>query len=347
MGRRAPSHSLLPTHGRLHDALLERFPGLNTMSISDELLRFSSRTFDAFRDWWEGPQARRIVTFVLVGGFFVALLLIEASRQELLPVPTATSVGTNHFRAIDVAFTLFLVVELVGLVVGLSGSVSDTAGKQFEVFSLILLRESFKELTKFDEEPIQWTLDGVGREAVQLAVVDATGALLIFLAMGLFYRLQRREPVIGSLMEHQRFVAWKKLVANALLLVLAGLSMYSIVGLVGIESFFDDFSFFDTFYTVLIFSDILIVLVSLRYSLTYHVVFRSSGFAAATVMIRLALAGPDYVNAVLGVLAALFNVGVAATFNFVAPAAPTAEPEATDPGEEIDAEAEPKAEAPM
>lgn len=318
------------------------------MDLIDRFLRLNLGAFDAFEDWWEGPQARRIVTFVLIGGFFVALLLIEASRQGLLPVPAAESVGTNHFRAIDVAFTLFLVVELVGLVVGLSGSVADTAGKQFEVFSLILLRESFKELTKFDQEPIQWTMDGIGREAVQLAVVDAVGALLIFLTMGLFYRLQRREPVAESPVEYQRFVAWKKLVANALLLVLAGLGIYSIVGLVGTENFFDEFSFFDTFYTILIFSDVLIVLVSLRYSLTYHVVFRNSGFAAATVMIRLALAGPNYVDVALGVLAALFNVGVAATFNFVAPTAPqTVEPETTDGNEETDAEAEPMAETPM
>jgi len=287
----------------------------------DAILRLNSRLFDAFARWWEGPQARRVVTYVLVGGFFGTLLWVEAIRQGWFVGGAAPSMGTNHFRAIDIAFTLFLVAELVGLVVGLAGSVSDTAGKQFEVFSLILLRESFKELTKFDTEPIQWTLDGVGREAVQLAMVDATGALLVFLAMGLFYRLQLDEPVSASVAEQQRFVESKKVVANALLLILAGLSVYALAGPFWVERFHETFAFFDTFYTVLIFSDVLIVLLSLRYSLTYHVVFRNSGFAAATVMIRLALAGPDYVDAALGVLAALFNVGVAATYNFVVPAA--------------------------
>lgn len=286
------------------------------------LLRLNNRVFDAFADWWESPQARRLVAFVLTGGFFGALLLIEANRLGWLPGDLAGAVSTNHFVAIDVAFTLFLVVELVGLILGLATSVADTAGKQFEVFSLILLRQSFKELVKFNEEPIQWTLDGVGREAVQLVVADATGALLIFLTMGLFYTLQKHRPITETEEEQRRFVAWKKGIANVLLLVLVGLAVNTLLGPF-VESLGGPF--FDTFYTVLIFSDVLIVLVSLRYSVTYYVVFRNSGFAAATVMIRLALAGPRYLDVALGVAAALFNVGVAAAYNYVAPAVQASE----------------------
>jgi hypothetical protein len=278
------------------------------------LFRWSNWVFDVFEEWWEGPQARRLVATVLIGGFFVSLVLIEASRRGLLPDSLASAVATNHFVAIDVAFTLFLVVELIGLVVGLATSVADTAGKQFEVFSLILLRRSFKELVAFDREPIRWTYES-GREAVQFVVVDAVGALLIFLTLGLFYTLQQHQPITHTRAEQYHFVSQKKLIANALLLILAGLGVYAVgAPLTGAESV----PFFNTFYTVLIFSDVLIVLVSLRYSSTYYVVFRNSGFAAATVMIRLALAGPRYLGTALGVAAALFNVGVAAAYSYVA-----------------------------
>jgi hypothetical protein len=107
------------------------------------------------------------------------------------------------------------------------------------------------------------------------------------------------------------------MVANILLLVLLSLGVYSVVSPLALG---ESVPFFNTFYTVLIFSDVLIVLISLRYSATYHVVFRNSGFAAATVMIRLALAGPRYLGTALGVAAALFNLGVAAAYNYVAPA---------------------------
>jgi len=282
-----------------------------------DLYRWSNRVFDAFEEWWDGPEARQVVASVLISGFFVSLVFIEAARRGLLPDPVASAIATNHFVAIDVAFTLFLVVELIGLVVGLATSVADTAGKQFEVFSLILLRRSFKELVAFDQEPIQWTFE-TGREAVQFVVVDAVGALLIFLTLGLFYTLQQHQPITHTQSEQRHFVSQKKLVANVLLLILAGLGVYAVAKPLTVGG---EVLFFNTFYTVLIFSDVLIVLISLRYSSTYYVVFRNSGFAAATVMIRLALAGPRYLGTALGVAAALFNVGVAAAYSYVATSA--------------------------
>ena len=281
------------------------------------LFRFSNRLFDAFEAWWEGPQARRWSAYLLVTGFFVSLVVIELNSQGWLPPSMSASLPTNHFYAVDVAFTLFLVVEVIGLVVGLATSVADTAGKQFEVFSLILLRQSFKELIHF-EEPIRWSLDDQQTlDAVLLVVSDATGALVIFAILGGFYTLQRHQPITESEAEQRRFVTQKKLVANVLLVTLAGLGLYQ-----GVAPFVDGMNmpFFDTFYTILIFSDVLIVLLSLRFSSTYYVVFRNSGYAAATVMLRLALAGPRYYDVALGVAAALFNMGVAAAYYYVAPA---------------------------
>ena len=76
---------------------------------------------------------------------------------------------------------------------------------------------------------------------------------------------------------------------------------------------------FETFYTILIFTDVLIVLVSLRYSSHYRVVFRYSGFAAATVLIRMALTAPPYFNAGIGVGAAVFALGLTLAYNAFAP----------------------------
>ncbi len=284
--------------------------------VVEQAFQFSNWCFDAFEGWWEGGEARRMVAYVLVGSFLLSLILIEAGRQALLPAPIAGKIPTNHFVAIDVAFTLFLVVELIGLVVGLATSVADTAGKQFEVFSLILLRRSFKELVEFESEPIVWTFEA-GREAVQFVLADAGGALFIFFTLGFFYTLQHHQTITQSPVQQERFVTQKKMVANVLLIILIGLGAYSMASpLLGNG----DIRFFNTFYTVLIFSDVLIVLISLRYSAIYHVVFRNSGFAAATMMIRLALAGPRYLGAALGVVAALFNLGVAVAYSYVAPA---------------------------
>ncbi|HXG82627.1 MAG TPA: hypothetical protein VNI84_01245 [Pyrinomonadaceae bacterium] len=77
----------------------------------------------------------------------------------------------------------------------------------------------------------------------------------------------------------------------------------------------ETYPFFEVFYTVLIFSDILLVLISLRYNSTYNVVFRNSGFAVATVLIRLALTAPPFYNVGLGVAAAILSLGLAYIYN--------------------------------
>ena len=63
---------------------------------------------------------------------------------------------------------------------------------------------------------------------------------------------------------------------------------------------------FDAFFTALIFADVLVVLISLRYTDTYAVVFRNAGFALATVVLRLALVAPAVPGVLLGVGATAF-----------------------------------------
>ena len=293
------------------------FSDSNVDDCMRTLLRLSRHWFDRLDNLREGPGARRVLATGLIIAFVAGLVVIELNRQGWLPAPLAGRLPTNHFHAFDVAFTLLLIVEIVELVFGLATSVAGSVGKQFEIFSLILLRDSFKELVYF-QEPIQWTFgDENAREAVQLILTDAVGALLIFVTIGGYYKLQRHQPITESQEQQHRFVDAKKLVANLLLATLAVLGAYTVVALVRGGG---PIAFFDTVYTVLIFVDVLIVLVSLRYSASYHVVFRNFGFAAATVMLRLALAGPPYVDAALGLGAALFCVGLTAAYNFVSPA---------------------------
>jgi len=74
-------------------------------------------------------------------------------------------------------------------------------------------------------------------------------------------------------------------------------------------------NFVEVFYTILVFSDILLVLISLRYNSTYRIVFRNSGFAVATVMLRLALTAPLFVNVGLGVTAISMSIGLTFVYN--------------------------------
>src|SRR5215475_10632580 len=61
----------------------------------------------------------------------------------------------QHLVATALVIILLLVVEVIGLVFGLTGTPGRTLGRQFEILSLILLRQSLKELVHAPE-PLQW-----------------------------------------------------------------------------------------------------------------------------------------------------------------------------------------------
>jgi len=268
----------------------------------------AERAFDFLQHRWVSPRQQRATGLLLVGAFLLSLATIEAKRQGWLPPGLTQSVPDNHFYAVDLALTLLLACEVIGVVFSLVHSVSESLGKQCEIFSLILLRSTFKELTSF-QEPVVWeqVRHSIGRMAS-----DALGAAAVFGAIFVFYRLQRHRPITTDADEQASFITTKKAVALVLLagfLVIAGHDAALWLG--GNPTY----NFFVAFYTLLIFSDILLVLISLRYSTTYHVVFRNSGFAVATVFMRLGLAAPPFLNAAIGLGAVLFACAVTASYN--------------------------------
>ncbi|MEM1056300.1 MAG: hypothetical protein AAGI52_12310 [Bacteroidota bacterium] len=279
----------------------------STRSVLTTTLDTISRVFDVLDEWWESVRVQKMAGTVLVLLFVGALIVIELARLGWIP-PTL-GIPTNHFAAIALAFTALLVIEVIGLVLALARSVAEAAGKQFELFSLILIREAFKELGTLGE-PIEWAS---ASEPVLNALVAAGGGLVIFAGSVLYKRLQRHRPITSGGPEQARFVAAKKAIAVALLVafVVAGVDDATryITGR-------NPYPFFDAFFTALIFADVLVVLVSLRYTTTYAVVFRNAGLALATVLLRIALIAPVYAEVGLAIGATTFGILLTVGYNW-------------------------------
>jgi hypothetical protein len=259
--------------------------------------------FDPLHAFWEHPKTRRVVAVTQVVAFVLGLLGIELNRQGLLPPLLARMTPVSHFYAINLAFTLVLIQEVVDLIFVLPCSVTKSLGKQFEVLSLILLRDAFKELVHLHEPVV--LADSLG---VLLSMLcDGSGALLVFVGLGFYYRRHKRRPKVPIGPWLYPFVAFKKFLAFLLLLFFLGFGTW-----VAWQSARDGqpHSFFAVFYTVLIFSDILIVLLSHTYQPSFHSIFRNSGFALATLLIRFALGAPAYYAPIIGVAAMAFAYGV-------------------------------------
>lgn len=243
---------------------------------------------------------------MLVVVFLAALLVIELARQDI--VSPSFHLPTNHFYAVKIAFDLLLTLEVLGLIFGLASSVANSMGKQFEIFSLILLRQSFKEFVNFTE-PIEWTQVSV---SIQNILSDAVGGLLVFALVSIYYAMQKHRQITDNADDLASFVAAKKLLALLLLALFVGIGVHDVLTWYKTGK---AYKFFDVFYTVLIFSDVFLVLISLRHNFTYSIVFRNSGFAVSTVLIRLALTAPPVWNVILGVSAVVLSIGLTFIYN--------------------------------
>lgn len=259
---------------------------------------------------WEKRVMKRAAGSILVVIYLLMIALIELNRNGLLPPPFANMLPQNHFYAVEIAFTVLLFTEVVSLIFGLTRSFSRSIGIQLEILCLILLRDTFKQFTAFSE-PLEWEsiLDGV----IPM-VVEGLGAMTIFVIIGLYYRMQRRNPITNDEIEQGEFIAYKKLIALGLIVIFAMIGIVDLIRLLFGET---PYPFFETFYTVLIFTDVLMVLLSLRYTNSFAVTFRNFGFSVVTVFIRITLIAPPLPGVLMGIGTALFALALNYAYNSV------------------------------
>lgn len=272
------------------------------------MIKRAAKLTDRLEHIWEEQIMKRAAGTVLVVAYLFMILLIEFNRQGIIPGSLAESLPTTHFFAVEVAFTLLLLTEVVSLIFGLTRSFSRSIGIQLEILSLILLRDTFKEFSHFGE-PLAW-VDVV--ESLPTMVADSLGALAIFTILGIYYRIQKGKPITDDEIDQQEFICYKKVISLGLIVTFAFVGIMDLIRfLVGAETY----PFFETFYTILIFTDVLMVLLSMRYSNSFAVTFRNFGYAVVTVFIRIALIAPPLLGVALGIGTAVFALMMAFVYN--------------------------------
>lgn len=242
--------------------------------------------YDAIHHFWESEKTQRRFALGIFLVFLVSLAIIELNREGLLPASVALVVPRSHFQAIHLVFTLILGMEVMGLILCISESLSRALGKQFEIMALILLRNAFKELSALPE-PVSLA---AGPEPLIRIGLCALGALAIFIALGFYHRLRQHQNYLSSPGTLARYVAYKKIISLILVVIFVGIALRDawVFILSGGYS-----PFFETIYTILIFADIALVLISQRFMPSFHAVFRNSGFVIGTLLMRLSLSAPS------------------------------------------------------
>ena len=270
-----------------------------------KLFRWQIQVFDQLDKHWESAPVSKLISNIVVGFFVIGLLVGLLSYLGIVDLGESFTA----FFAIELAFNVLLVFEVLGLIFLIPKSVADSVGKQFEIISLLLLRDAFKEFGHYLGD-LTWDV-GFLYELLPI-VSDAFGAILIFLITGLFYRAQRHIRITQSYEEQRGFVAIKKLMSIYLTVSFIGLGIYDIISAYQTHEFIYSIKLF---YTLLIFTDVFILLFSLRYTSKYYNLFRYSSFALATIFLRLTLSAPAYFNVLLAVIAGLMVLGVTFIYN--------------------------------
>ncbi len=276
--------------------------------MKDKFLKFSYHTFDKISQKFESHKGFNIISSGLAIIFILSLLLVFINQNFNLPEKISSILPDKYFFAVEFTFKILLAVEIIEMVFILAHSVTDSIAKQFEIFSLILLRQAFKEFSNI-ELPIEIS------EIIQpgtYILSDIFGALFIFAGVLYFRKIQKHRTITSSEEDTFKFTALKKALALFMLGAFIFIGIYDVIlYLNGAKSF----QFFLMFYSLLIFTDILIVIISLRYSHLYIVVFRNTGFAVATILIRFALSLPRYYDAAMGIISMLFVILLTILYN--------------------------------
>ncbi|MCH1517850.1 MAG: hypothetical protein L7T62_04465 [Flavobacteriaceae bacterium] len=227
----------------------------------------------------------------LIGLKSQGIVLFDALNQDLLSDPIS---------AIYTPFSLILIYEVYLLLFYLPRSFTSCVSKQFEIISLIVIRKIFKDIPQMNLAG-EWMLSNQNLELI----VDLFGFLLLFLLIFLFnknkMRLPERPTEDPSLL---RFISSKKIVSVCLFFVLGIMSLSTfgkwIMDMINQQSVRNlDSLFFNQFFTLLILADVVILLISFRYTEQYSKLIRNTGFIIATILIRLSFSAEGFLSMIL------------------------------------------------
>ncbi|QNL23275.1 hypothetical protein HZR84_14245 [Hyphobacterium sp. CCMP332] len=270
-------------------------------------------------------KSERAIIAISIISFIIHLILIFLADLGMLGNLGESELLSSPISAIYTPFSFILFFEVYLLVFYLPKSITVYIGKQYEIITLIVIRRLFKDLSQLelsnDWFEIKYDLQ---------FTYDIIAAIALFFLIYIFNKLnkineERRLPREDHDEKLTRFISLKKLLGSILVPVFIIMALYSL-GLWIFTSFFapdhgiDNFRdvnkiFFDEFFTVLILTDVLLLLLSLFQTSKFSKVFRNSGFIISTILIRISFGTEGLINSILIVVAVLFGVLVLAIHN--------------------------------
>ena len=207
-------------------------------------------------------------------------------------------------------FSILLTYEVYQLIRAIPESFSAAVGKQFEIATLLVVRDILKRLANIDFTD-EWVID----DDLLLLLVECAAFLALFYTSLSYHKFSNRsssEDEISN--ELSKFIEYKKGIATLMMpvfLFIAGVSLLTWIssiqdGTGGVSRAI----FFLDFFTFLILADILILLISYRFYTDFSNLARNTGFVLSTVIIRVAISSVGVSSMILFTLSGVVGIAV-------------------------------------
>jgi hypothetical protein len=263
----------------------------------------------------------KVIVSLAIISFVLHLTLIAGVELGWLPSKQEGKFLSNPIGAIYTPFSFILVYEVYLLVYYLPKSISIYIGKQYEIITLIVIRRIFKDLANLDLST-NWF---EAKYDLQFTY-DIVATVVLFFLIYLFYKVNTTRtfpdynPNIDTEREKDFFVRLKKILSGILVPVFLGLAIYSfgnwvVNNMMSVDQMVGTMTdvnevFFDDFFTILILTDVLLLLVSFFHTDQFRKVIRNSGFIISTILIKLSFGAEGLLNIALIVSSVLFGLAI-------------------------------------
>lgn len=267
---------------------------------------------------------KKFESFILFAasiGFLIHLSLIGLNYFKILEFDSFEgTLLSNPISAIYTPFSFILVYEIYLLLLYLPRSFSTSISKQFEIVSLIVIRKIFKDIPSMDFGE-NWFNSHINLEIL----VNLIGVLILFYLIFLFKLNKKRTPIKSSEIDLKNFIKSKKIVSLVLCFILLFSSIHTFTNWI-YELFLSynnseivlkdvDDLFFNDFFTYLILTDVIILLISFKFTMGFSKVVRNTGFIISTILLRLSFSATRFFDIILILISVIFALMILRIYN--------------------------------
>jgi hypothetical protein len=270
-------------------------------------------------------RIEKAIFSIAIASFIIHLLIIYLVDLKFVSLDTNSNLLTNPIAAIYTPFSFILLYEVYLLIYYLPKSFTKYVSKQYEIMSLIIIRRLFKDLSNLRISGEWFNI----KYDLQFSYDLATSLLLFFLIYLFHLQSEPKKNIAdtsdANSLSVMNFIRIKKILALLLVPIFISLSIYSFTAWITDIIFSDanstsSFSninniFFEQFFNILIFADVLLLLFSFFLTDDFHKVMRNSGFIISTILIRISFSTTGLVNNLLIICAIVYGLFITIIHN--------------------------------